>query len=374
MRFARAISFSVGAKTSLAISIWLGWMHHLPAQPSVLPQRGLAAVAVGVAVVGVGAVDGVDAVRAGGDDHAVAGVVPHVAGVAHRRVGDVAGADALAGREIADAEDQRLERAASRRRSPRRARALPSLRSAPRGRCGGRGGASLRAATSSVSTNQTSRGAFTFGTMMMSRLRAGLRDDVDDVVVRPDGVDGVDAHGADVAAPVEVVERVDDRRRGRAPSAPARRRPRGRGRRGRRRCRRPSRSSSGCEPGTAQLGAAQSGGHGVALLAGCASRLRAAMLDRLRRGSRRAVLVEQRRAAVDARRRLRELAWAGRRVCTRCAVARQLDIGEHAAGGDVRVGEDVGGGVHGADGHAAAELFDDLQPSCASSSTTRWRR
>ena len=87
---------------------------------------------------------------------------------------------------------------------------------------------------SSVSTNHTSRGAFTFGTMMMSRLRAGARHHLDDVVVGPDRVHRVDAHGADFAAPVEDVQRIDDRARVHAPSAPARRRPRGRGIRGRR--------------------------------------------------------------------------------------------------------------------------------------------
>src|SRR5262249_48223230 len=67
--------------------------------------RRLASVAVRVAEVRERAVDGVETVRAGGDDHARAGVVPEVAGILGRQ----RPADALARREIAEAEDERLQ-------------------------------------------------------------------------------------------------------------------------------------------------------------------------------------------------------------------------------------------------------------------------
>ena len=83
----------------------------------------------------------------------------------------------------------------------------------------------------------------------------------------------------------------------------------------------------------------------------------------------RGVLAEQRRAAIDPRRRLGQL---DRRADDhhRAVVARRLDLDEHPAEPHVRVGEDVGRIVHRADRHLAAEQLERPPSWCGLPS--RW--
>ena len=124
-------------------------------------------------------------------------------------IGDVAAADALAGGEVADAEDQRFDARAAGgdvldaregfRLFDQQLEADAVVEAEFR----------FELREEGVDEPDVARG-FHLRDDDDVEVGAGLRDDVDDVVVRPHGVDGVDAYGADGAAPVEVVEGVDD--------------------------------------------------------------------------------------------------------------------------------------------------------------------
>ena len=62
---------------------------------------------------------------------------------------------------------------------------------------------------SSVSKNQMSRGAFGFGYDYDVELVARAFDNFDHIVVRPVRVGAVDAHGANLFAPIEIAQRFD---------------------------------------------------------------------------------------------------------------------------------------------------------------------
>ena len=84
-------------------------MAHLPSKPSRLACVAAAPVAVGVLVGGVRRVDGVDARGAGGGEHLHPGEVPEVAGVLADGIEVAVDAGPQRGRQVAGAEDDRLE-------------------------------------------------------------------------------------------------------------------------------------------------------------------------------------------------------------------------------------------------------------------------
>ena len=84
-------------------------MAHLPSKPEQAGVDRAAAVAVGVLVGRVRRVDGVDARGPGGGEHLHAGEVPEVAGVLADRVEVAVDPGPQRGRQVAGAEDDRLE-------------------------------------------------------------------------------------------------------------------------------------------------------------------------------------------------------------------------------------------------------------------------
>ena len=171
MRFASAISFSVGAKTSFATrSGWDGCTTCRRSRsccrrsPRAGSPRRRDSSANGPSIASI-------PFDASGHDHAVAGVVPDVAGIARSppRVTPMCpSADALAGGQVADAEDQRFQPGTAAAISSTRASASPP-RSAPPGRCDRpRGRACAPSWVRSVVDEPHVARRLTFGTMITS--------------------------------------------------------------------------------------------------------------------------------------------------------------------------------------------------------------
>ena len=161
--------------------------------------RGFAAVALRIVEVRERAVDGVEAVGPRRDDDARAGEVPEVARVA----GGERQAHPLAGREIAEAEDQRLEprRAGGDLLDARERRRLLDQRLEPDRLPEAELRLELR--EQRVEEPHVAR-RLDLGEDEEVQVRAGSFHHGDDVVVRPARVGAVDPHGAELPAPREL--------------------------------------------------------------------------------------------------------------------------------------------------------------------------
>ena len=171
----------------------------------------LRAIAVRVAEVGERPIDRVKAEGASGDDHARAGVVPDVAGVDALVHADVAHPHPLAGGQVADAEDQRLQpwRTGGDLLDPGQRFGLFDQQF------------KANAALGQAELEFELRQQRIDEPDVARRLHFGHDDHVDvlacaghrfdDVVVAPDGVRAVDAHCSRRLAPVQPVEGVDHR-------------------------------------------------------------------------------------------------------------------------------------------------------------------
>ena len=243
----------------MAIGTWPGWMAHLPSKPSALACERRPPVALGVLVGGIGRVDGVDHGGPRRGEHLDPGEVPEVARVGDDRVEVAVDPGVQRRREVAGAEDQRLERGRSPARSRARWPAPRPPRSGPRGRWAAPGRASPRAGRAARRpTRRRGRAA----PWARSARRAQSRAPVTTSMMSPwhHGVSMPLIRTARTVRPQSSpVERARPRSPGPTPWPPARRRPRGRGTRGRPPPTAPSRTCARCWPAWP----ARNGGLGV---------------------------------------------------------------------------------------------------------------